>query len=269
MGALELNRMTWKQARDYFKQSDTCLFPMGCNHSHDHIFAGIDNIAADHIARELSERTQTLLIPQLNFGWMQHYSTYEGTISISQEVLKKLLLEVLSDLRRWGIRKVVFINGHGGNAPILEEVGNIVREWGMLVPVLQWWTLARAINKNLENEVEVGPEYGACRTRGVETSLAMALGCVDNDDLYVQEYIQVFGKELKVNSFMSVEYQGIHVPMPMKIRALSKQGPKGTRASVEAGKRILQETNDYCAAFIERIKMVDMKNVERLEANAD
>jgi hypothetical protein len=38
---------------------------------------------------------------------------------------------------------------------------------------------------------------------------------------------------------------------------------------VEAGKRILQETNDYCAAFIERIKMVDMKNVERLEANAD
>jgi creatinine amidohydrolase len=237
---------------------------MGCIHSHDHIALGIDNVGADAIARELSERTQTLLIPQLNFGWMPQYSTYDGTINVLPETLTKLLLEVIKDLHRWGIRKVIFINGHGGNRSILEDVGSIIRDWGMLAPILEWWTLARLFQ--LDREVELGPEYGKVRTRGVETSFAMALDMVDMDDLYVQEYRQIFGDALSVSSFQGVRFKDVYVPMPMKVRAVSKQGQKLTKATAERGREIIKKTNDFCAAFIEEIKKIDMKEVEKREA---
>jgi creatinine amidohydrolase len=261
----ELDRMTWKQTRDYMKTSDTCLFPIGCNHSHDHIFQGIDNVGADVIARELSNRTKVLLIPQLNFGWMPTYETYEGTISISQETMKQIILEVIETLHKWGIRKVVFINGHGGNTGILEDVGNTIFEWGMLAPILEWWTQACSLlSPELNSRMS---ETGNTRSRGLETAFAMALDMVNMEDLHVQEYKQVFGDELEITNstnhgllpFQGVRFKGFHVPMPMRVRELTQElGPAETDATAAIGQEIIDITNDYCADFIEAIKKIDV-----------
>ena len=50
----------------------------------------------------------------------------------------------------------------------------------------------------------------------------------------------------------------------MKIRAVSKEGHK--LAIPEIGKEIIQFTNDYCTAFIEEIKEIDIIEVEKREA---
>jgi len=199
---------------------------------------------------------------------MPTYSTYEGTISISQETMKRVILEVLETLHKWGIRKVIFINGHGGNTGILEDVGNTVFEWGMLAPILEWWTLACSL---------LGPEFnsnlaetGRTRTRGLETAFAMALDMVDMEDIHVQEYKQVFGDELEITNstshgllpFQGVRFKGVHVPMPMKVRALTEEmALDNTKATATTGQEIIDITNDYCVEFIEELKKVNVAEV--------
>ncbi len=264
----ELDRMTWKQTREYLQTNDTCLFPIGCNHAHDHIYVGIDNVGADVIARELSDRTKVLLIPQLNFGWMPQYTTYEGTISISQQTMKRIILEVLETLHKWGIRKVVFINGHGGNTGLLEDVGTTILEWGMLAPILEWWTLACSLLSPELNSALA--ERDKTRTRGLETAFALALNMVDTDDIYVQEYKQVFGDELEITNstshgllpFQGVRFKGVHVPMPMKVRALTEEmALDNAKATATSGQEIIDITNDYCVAFIGELKKVNVAEV--------
>ncbi|MFC2105592.1 creatininase family protein [Candidatus Bipolaricaulota bacterium] len=264
----ELDRLTWKQTREYLRSNDTCLFPIGCNHAHDHIFVGIDNVGADVIARELSDRTKVLLIPQLNFGWMPQYASYEGTISISQQTMKLIILEVITTLHKWGIKKVVFINGHGGNTGILEDIGTTILEWGMLAPILEWWTLACSLLTPDLNATLA--EQGKTRTRGLETAFAMALNMVDMDDIYTQEYKQVFGDKLEIaNSpghgilpFQCVKFRGVPVPMPMKVRELTQEMEQGkTEATTPIGQAIIDITNDFCVDFIEEIKKIDVAEV--------
>ncbi len=80
------------------------------------------------------------------------------------------MLDVIRSLSKWGVRKVLVINGHGGNLPTLQVVARrAMDELGVRVYIYQWWTSSIEALRELFEEDERGHDSAA------ETSLNMHL----------------------------------------------------------------------------------------------
>lgn len=253
-----INEMPWRKAEEYFRANDTVIFPIGCLHAHDHIPLGIDNMSVEVLARRVGERTGTLVMPTLNYGWMPQYMDYPGTVTIGSDTLMQLVMEVCLCLERWGVKKVVFMNGHGGNTPYLLEVGCKLRERGMVSPILEWWKIIQGIDPELSKAVARVPEAAGGRpgmTRGTETAVAMALGdFMEPEDIRVVYTKEVLGAPFEQVWFQGVRYKGVVVPMPFKTREAVEEGPVGTCATREQGMEILEKCIEYMAGFVRALK---------------
>ena len=86
---------------------------------------------------------------------------------------------MVNQLRKWGARKILIVNGHGHNTPHLEDVARQMRNRGVVMPILEWWRLIKWISPELERAAAALPESvppgRRARTRGIETAAAMVL----------------------------------------------------------------------------------------------
>jgi creatinine amidohydrolase len=60
-------------------------------------------------------------------------------VYISPQAFKKYVREVCLALKYYGVKKIVIVNGHGGNLNALSELARELREQGVFVSVFQWW----------------------------------------------------------------------------------------------------------------------------------
>ena len=67
---------------------------------------------------------------------------HPGTINIGTEILYQFLYKVVESLYDHGARKILILNGHGGNIKTIERVGLEFEKKGALVVMLNWWLMA-------------------------------------------------------------------------------------------------------------------------------
>ncbi|MCX6650587.1 MAG: creatininase family protein [Methanomassiliicoccales archaeon] len=98
-------------------RADPIVFlPIGAIEAHGpHLPLGTDTFQPEFVVNAVSERLEGLVAPTINYG--QHSSTrnFPGTIDISFDTLRSLVLDVLAALQRNGVRKVVVVSGHLGS----------------------------------------------------------------------------------------------------------------------------------------------------------
>ena len=121
-----LQDMSWMEAEEAFKRSDTVLVPVGTLHGHGPIPIGIDARSVERLADEVGKRTGLVVLPLLAYGENDKMREYPGSIAIGQQVLEAFYIDICRSLRRNGISKVIFLNGHGGNREPLIRAGRNV-----------------------------------------------------------------------------------------------------------------------------------------------
>ncbi len=137
-----LHEMSWVEAKEYFQKNDTAIIPVGSNEQHGpHNPLGTDHLIARAIAEEAAKRTGIICLPTIPFGVSPHHKQFWGTIHVSPEVFARYVEEVCLALAYYGVRKIVIVNGHGGNlAPLVDLALRDLRAHGVFVSVFQWWT---------------------------------------------------------------------------------------------------------------------------------
>ena len=137
-----LESISWKEANDYFKNNDIVILPIGSTEQHGpHNPLGTDFLIAEELAKELSKRTNLLVLPTVPYGVSFHHSNFPGTISIDEEIFTQYVYNIVKSLKKDGINKIFIINGHGGNYYPLLRVSRLARmELNMIVYIFQWWT---------------------------------------------------------------------------------------------------------------------------------
>ena len=101
------------------------LVPLGSTEQHGpHLPFSVDTDIAAAVAREAAERLGAVVAPALAYGSSGEHQGFAGTLSIGQDALRLLLVELVRSARTWAAR-VVLIAGHGGNAPVLWTVDGI------------------------------------------------------------------------------------------------------------------------------------------------
>lgn len=139
---LLLENISWRDAGKYFREHDLAILPIGSVEQHGpHNPLGTDFLIAEELAKELSKRTNVLVLPTVAYGVSFHHSNFPGTISIDEEVFAQYIYNIMVSLSKNGVKKVLVINGHGGNYYPLMRVSRLARmNLKMLVYIFQWWT---------------------------------------------------------------------------------------------------------------------------------
>ncbi|MET7486138.1 mycofactocin biosynthesis peptidyl-dipeptidase MftE [Streptomyces sp. NPDC005538] len=107
------------------------LLPIGSTEQHGpHLPLDTDSFIADAIARRAATSVPTALVaPTLPYGASGEHADFPGTVSIGQEALRTVLVEAVRSLSLWA-RRIVLVNGHGGNTAPLDTALHLLRSEG-------------------------------------------------------------------------------------------------------------------------------------------
>ena len=104
------------------KQSEgVCLIPIGVIEKHGpHLPLGTDVFTSREVCRRAAEKEYCIIYPFYFMGQIFEAKQQPGTIAYSSEILMQLLDETCKEISRNGIKKIILVNGHGGNTAWLQ-----------------------------------------------------------------------------------------------------------------------------------------------------
>ena len=141
---MKISNTNWMMVEEYLKHDDRAVVPIGCTEQHAYLSLAVDAILAENVAVEAAEPLGVPVFPVIPFGHTPTFMAYPGTISLRLDTLIALMRDVLDSLATHGFKRIVIINGHGGNAPI----GHFLGEWMADHPEVKvkfhsWWNSPR------------------------------------------------------------------------------------------------------------------------------
>jgi len=98
----------------------TCLLPFGILEKHGpHLPIGTDLLDVRHAALNAAQQEYAVVFPEYYFGQIFEARHQPGTIAYSSRLQLELLQETTDEMARNGCKKIVIVNGHGGNESLL------------------------------------------------------------------------------------------------------------------------------------------------------
>ncbi len=98
----------------------TCLLPFGIIEKHGpHLPLGTDLLDVRFAVLHAAEQEYAIVFPEYYFGQIFEARHQAGTIAYSTHLQLELLQETTDEMARNGCKKVIIVNGHGGNENLL------------------------------------------------------------------------------------------------------------------------------------------------------
>lgn len=102
------------------QSSGVCLLPIGILEKHGpHLPLGTDIFECRKVATTAASQEYCVVFPTYYVGQINEARHQPGTIAYSSELLWKMLQETCDELSRNGLKKIIIVNGHGGNNDFL------------------------------------------------------------------------------------------------------------------------------------------------------
>ena len=247
-----LAHMNYREVEEYLQHHDSIIIPVGSLENHGlHMPLGTDFLIPDEIARLLDQKCPILIAPTVNYGATDDLCGFPGTVSIGTEGLINLLRSICDQLYRYGFRRFLILNGHGGNTAAIQAVGMHLYRKGAYLANLNWWLMAGQLN----------PQWAGGHGGGEETAGILAV----DPKLIKTEYLDFpedirndLGENLPYGAWTNINYKGVSIAVPREIRDItdngwlvhSFKGDLPTRATEEWGREMLAAVADCIASFV-------------------
>ncbi len=102
------------------RSQSTCIIPIGILEKHGpHLPLGTDLLDCREVSLRAARKEYTIVFPQYYFGQIFEARHQPGTVAYSERLQMDLLQETCDELARNGIKKIIIVNGHGGNDEFL------------------------------------------------------------------------------------------------------------------------------------------------------
>jgi creatinine amidohydrolase/Fe(II)-dependent formamide hydrolase-like protein/7-cyano-7-deazaguanine synthase in queuosine biosynthesis len=247
--------LTWPEAKARLNEMAVALLPVGSVEQHGpHLPLDTDAFDADYLTRRVAEACsdpKPLVLPAISYGVSYHHEGFQGTISISDDTLVRIVYEIGISVARNGIRKLVIINGHGGNSPALNHAAQMInRDAHIFVCVDSGETSDVDIYDLIDtpNDVHAGE---------IETSTSLVVRPhLVKMDLAPKTIPEFSSRYLDFTSKRGVSWYAY----TKKISATGVMGDP-TKATVEKGKKIWQIMIAHLVALVEDIKTMTLDEI--------
>lgn len=145
---MRIASMNWMQVEAYLKRDDRCVFPIGSTEQHAQLSLSVDTILSERVAAEAAEPLGIPVLPVMPFGLSPYFSAYPGTVTLRAETLLAVFRDVVDSVYRAGFRRIVVVNGHGGNAPVGALAQEMMAERpDVSIKLHNWWAAPRTMAK--------------------------------------------------------------------------------------------------------------------------
>ncbi|HEY6572624.1 MAG TPA: creatininase family protein [Candidatus Eisenbacteria bacterium] len=137
-----MSHLNWMEFAEWVPDPiATVLVPVGTLEAHGITSLGTDNEIATHLAEALAERLNAFVAPTIPYGVTAGLGALAGGTHVKASAFGEYVAAVLTTLTHQGFRKVVVMNGHGGNNEALRDaLRRVHEETGAYVASFQWWT---------------------------------------------------------------------------------------------------------------------------------
>ena len=152
------------------------LLPVASIEQHGpHLPVGVDSMLCEGVCRRAAEAAQAatpvVLAPTLWCGMAEHHMVFGGTFTFDIPTYRAVLLALLGSIERHGFKRVLIVNGHGGNiAALTAFLPDFARQLSLKVRSTTYFELAQAAMPAILEDQD-GVRH-ACEA---ETSMMLAL----------------------------------------------------------------------------------------------
>ncbi len=220
------------------------LLPIASMEQHGpHLPVGVDTILCENVCRVAAEAVTAafpvVVAPTLWCGMAEHHMNFGGTFTFDIPAYRTVLLALLRSIERAGFKRVVIVNGHGGNMSAMNAfLPDLQRELTLAIRATTYFDLAvDTARLHLERQSSV---MHACE---METSMMMvfAPGSVKHERL--AEAVGPVFQDAK--DVLQPKWQRFR-----SIREISANGVLGDArvASVEKGQKLVEACRDGLVA---------------------
>jgi len=137
---MKIAEMNWLQVEDYLKHDDRAVIPLGSTEQHAYLSLSTDSILAERVAMEAAGPIGVAVFPIVAYGITPYFMAYPGTISLRANTYLRIIHDMLESLTQHGFKRIVFVNGHGGNTPAQSVCGEFLRDHhDVRIKWHDWW----------------------------------------------------------------------------------------------------------------------------------
>jgi creatinine amidohydrolase len=260
-----LERLTWPQAKEAFEKTSFVVIPIGSNEQHGPALpTGTDWMVAKEMARRIGERSNVIVTPTLPIGFAKYHTVFPGTLSISEETLTKMLIEICEDLLKYGTTHILFVDGHGGNLGSLSRAGAWLRERNIPAAVACWWEMTQVVNPEwlaighadyIETAAMLAVDESIVDMKSAKLATNKSLtDKISLDNLHVAK----FGEGRVTVNLIMTDITDDGAMMEYGLTGAKSYETEPSTATKEMGEQIFEGLADYMAEFIEEFRKVTL-----------
>jgi creatinine amidohydrolase len=252
--------LTWPEIDEAARQKKVILLPVGSTEQHGpHLPLDVDNLIATRLCLEAGRRApdKILVAPNIPYGYNIHGLDYPGTVHVGHQHFIEFCVGVCKSFAYHGFKRIIVVNGHGGNSSLLEFVGRrTILETDALVSSFMWWNLLRVdpnFIASFRESVFPGGSGHACE---VETSVYLHLAGDKVQMDKAKDFIVWYNRQ-GTNSFTWGDaFGGGPVTLVEWASTFLEDGVFGqpTLATAEKGKRIFEEAATRLVQFVDEFQ---------------
>jgi creatinine amidohydrolase len=112
---MRFEELNWFDIEKYLKVDDRLMLVLGACEQHGYLSLATDVLIPQALADAASKQTNVLIAPSLNFGASPYFLEYPGTLSLRISTLLDLVEDMVKSVYSQGFRRILVLNGHGGN----------------------------------------------------------------------------------------------------------------------------------------------------------
>jgi creatinine amidohydrolase len=137
---MRIGEMNWMMVEEYLKRDDRALLPLGSTEQHAYLSLSVDSILAERLAVEAAEPLGIPVFPVLAYGITPYFRAFPGTITLRIETYLSILRDILDVMAEQGFKRILIVNGHGGNTPAQGLIGEWMADHSSTrIKFHNWW----------------------------------------------------------------------------------------------------------------------------------
>jgi creatinine amidohydrolase len=243
------------------------VLPIGATEQHGpHLPVRVDQAILDGVIRAtvplIPDTCPALFLPTLPVGKSNEHTMYAGTLTFSVQTLIAMYMEIGDSVARAGVRKMLILNSHGGQVPVMEIVARDLRIMHQMIVVTAGCGMGTPPGVISDHEARYGIHGG-----DAETSIMLAL----HPDLVQMDHARDFRSRAEQFA-QGHRHLGLTPTARIAWQAqdMNAAGVCGNAslATVEKGQAFLDHAARELAVLLEEIDALPMSYVET-KANPD
>ena len=170
---MNIKDVAWVDVKEKLASTDLLIVPLGATETYGHHMAmGAEIYIADYVGSELGNRLDCLVAPTIPVTCSGLLDPFPGNLYTYSPVLKAYL-DICDRMVAWGIKRIFFLNVHGPNLGLLDELSREYMTKHVRCAQVDFWRMMIKLVPNLFSHGPAPHAYGHASELGVAVALAI------------------------------------------------------------------------------------------------